>query len=107
KEKALLFRFLSNDVHLTTRAFVGWETVDDSRPALAAVVRAIDVVLFRRGSSSAAEPDVREHVGRVDVVVSGLNSDEVGVRRQIGEVRDVIPGPAAIHRVVDLSRAAA
>ena len=71
-------------------------------------MRAIDVVLLRHGCAAAtAEADVREHVGRIDIAVPGFDGDEVGVRRQFGEVRDVVPSLATVHRVVDLSGAAA
>src|SRR5258707_6278698 len=103
-----MFRIFANDVHLTTCALIGRQTVHDASPGLAAIVRPIDIVLLRpSGSTTTAEADVREHVGRIDVAVPGFDGDEVGVRRQIGEVRDVVPGLAAVHRVVNLSRGAA
>ena len=68
---------------------------------------AVDVVLLWARGSTTAEANVREHVGRIDIAVSGFDGDEVGVRRQIDKVRDVVPGLAAVQRVIDLSRAAA
>ena len=70
-------------------------------------MRAINEVLLRSsGSRPTAKTDVREHVCGIDVLVSGLDRDKVGVRRQIGEVRDVVPRLAAVRRVVNLSRGA-
>src|SRR5262249_6657358 len=108
KEQTLLFGILSNDVQLTARAFLDRQTIHDARPGLAAVVRAIDVVLLRaRLSWTTTKTDVGKDVGRMDIAVSGFNSDEARARRKIGEVRDVVPGLAAIERVVDLSVGAA
>ena len=83
EEQALLFRILADDVHLAAGALVARQAVDDARPGLAGVVRAIDVVLLggrARRTAAAAAADVREHVGRVDVAVAGFDGDEVGVR---------------------------
>src|SRR5689334_22565471 len=107
EEQTLLFGILSNDVHLSPGAFVSRQAVDDTCPRLAGVVRAIDVVLLRAWRSwLTTKTDVGKDVGGIDIVVSGFNSDKAHARRKISEVRDVGPGLAAVHRVVDLSVAA-
>src|SRR5437660_12351361 len=109
--RRLLVGFFANDVSLTARAPIDWQSIDDARPGLAACVRAIVVLLRRlrssRPATATAEAEVGEYVGRIDVAVSGFHGNEVGSRRQIGEIRDVVPRLAAVHRVVDLSRGAA
>src|SRR5689334_21375188 len=107
KEQTLLFGVLANDVHLSSGAFVSRQAVDDTCPRLAAVMRAIDVMLLRAWRSRlTTEPDVGENVSGIGVVVSRFNSWEAHARRKIGEVRDIVPRLAAVHRVVDLSVAA-
>src|ERR1051325_9516661 len=58
-------------------------------------------------SRPTTKTDVGKDVGGIDIVVSGFNSGEARARRKIGEVRDVVPCLAAVHRVIDLSVAAA
>jgi len=104
KEQSLLFGILANDVQLTAGALFGRQAVDDTCPCLAAVVRAIDVELLgTHRSRLTTKADVSEHVGRIDITVSGFNSCEAHTSRKIGEVRDVVSCLAAVERVVDLS----
>src|SRR5690348_3386756 len=99
KEQTLLFGVLANDVHLSSGAFVSRQAVDDTCPRLAAVVRAIDVVLLRAWRSRlTTKTDVGKNVGGIHIVMSGFNSNEAHARRKIGEVRDVGPRLAAVHR---------
>src|ERR1041385_2275454 len=107
KEQPLLFGIFSNHVYLCAGALIGWETVDDAHPGLATIVRAIELVLLCALRNSSAKADVGEDVGGIDIVVSSFNSHEARTRRKIGEVRDVVPCLAAVHRVIDLSVAAA
>ena len=112
EEQALLFGVLTDNMYLTARAFIGRQTRDDARPGLAAIVRAIDVVLFRSRRragcrTTKTEAEVRNNVRGVDVGVTGFYRHEVCVCGQIGEIRHVIPSLAAVHRVVDLAGIAA
>src|ERR1051326_3235248 len=107
KQQSLLFRIFSNHVYLSAGALIDGQTVDDARPGLSAVVRAIDVMLLRARRRTTTKSDVGKHVGRIDIVVPGLDSDEARTCRKISEVRDVVPGLTTVHRVVDLSVGAA
>jgi hypothetical protein len=74
EEQSLLFGVLANDVQLAARTLINGKTARDACPGLAAVVRAIDVVLLRgRSRRSTAEANVCDGICRIDVIVAGFD----------------------------------